>query len=684
MDKNKIHRFLITAMSIAAMGLVADSILEKWEYWIIPILVCGVIALWVLHIGQLIPEKGRETYYVLFGMFCVFFHGVHNTSFFDVVFVATLILTLYSLLDSLIVLNMFFAECIVFMVLQVVWLFVNGNGTEVSSVDVTRLILQIFSLMIIYEIARMSIRYRLEYRSRIEETEEQMKDNDSDMEDFLSNISHELRTPINVVNGMSMLLLKKEKADEIIAIQNAGYRLSDQIESIQDFTEVKRSSVTIEKENYMITTLINEVATDFRRFNERNDIELIIDLSPTIPTVMNGDVKKIKKIIRHLLSNSLKFTRRGGVYIKIYETQRKYGVNLCIEVTDTGIGMERRSMALAGAGMYQANKKRNRSTGGIGLGLSIVYGMVHTMGGFIKIESQKGRGTTVRVTLPQEVVEKEPCITIDDPKGDIIFHVNPSKYKVPVVRDFYRDMATNMAHGLKTSLYSADSIKEVENLIEKLNVKYLFMGEAEYVENPAFYEELTEKGIVVAMSARPNFKLKQGSKVILMPKPLYGYPVSRVLNGEKILDINTGYENGGKLYFGNSRALIVDDEPMNLVVAKGMFKDYFAEIDTALSGVESIKKYENNRYDVVFMDHMMPEMDGVEAMKLLKDSAKKSGRNVAVIALTANAMSGAREMFFKEGFDGFLAKPIEISEFERIMKRVLPQMQTSVEGGERS
>ena len=80
----------------------------------------------------------------------------------------------------------------------------------------------------------------------------------------------------------------------------------------------------------------------------------------------------------------------------------------------------------------------------------------------------------------------------------------------------------------------------------------------------------------------------------------------------------------------------------------------------------------------------MPEMDGVEAMKLLKDSAKKSGKNVAVIALTANAMSGARDMFFKEGFDGFMAKPIEISEFERIMKRVLPQKQTSSEGGERS
>ena len=681
MDKNKVHRFIITAITIAAIGLVADSILEKWEYWVIPILIGGIIGLWVLHISQVAPEKGREAFYVAFGMFCVFFHGVHNTSFFDVVFVATLIISLVSLLDSIFVLNLVFAECVVFMILQVVMLFVKAE-TQVDSVDIARIVLQCFALIIIYEIARMSIKYRLDYRKRISDIEELMDANDRDMEDFLSNISHELRTPINVVNGMSMLLLKKEKEDELIAIQNAGYRLSDQIESIQDFTEVKRSSVSLDKENYMITALVNEMAADFRRFNDRSEIELVIDLDPSIPCVLNGDVKKIKKVIRHLLSNSLKFTRRGGVYIKIYETQRKYGINLCIEVTDTGIGMERRSLALAGAGMYQANKKRNRSTGGIGLGLSIVYGLVHTMGGFIKIESQKGRGTTVRVTIPQEVVEKEPCITVNDPKGDIIFHVDPTGYKVPVVRDFYRDMATNLAYGLKTSLYSADTIKEVENLIERLNVKYIFMGEKEYSENSEYFDNLTEKGITVAISARADFKTKPGSKAIIMPKPLYGYPASRILNGEKIVDLDNSYENSGKLFYGNARALIVDDEPMNLVVAKGMFKDYFAETDTALSGAEAIKKYESNKYDVVFMDHMMPEMDGVEAMKLLKDYAKKFGRNVAVIALTANAMSGAREMFFKEGFDGFLAKPIEINEFERIMKRVLPQTQ-SYEGGER-
>ena len=123
--------------------------------------------------------------------------------------------------------------------------------------------------------------------------------------------------------------------------------------------------------------------------------------------------------------------------------------------------------------------------------------------------------------------------------------------------------------------------------------------------------------------------------------------------------------------FDGIKALIVDDEPMNLVVASSLFREYGMIIDTAGSGKESIKKYRADDYDIIFMDHMMPEMDGVEAMKQIKDAARDLGRSAAVVALTANAVSGAREMFIQEGFDGFIAKPINISDFERVVSRVL-------------
>ena len=119
---------------------------------------------------------------------------------------------------------------------------------------------------------------------------------------------------------------------------------------------------------------------------------------------------------------------------------------------------------------------------------------------------------------------------------------------------------------------------------------------------------------------------------------------------------------------------------MNLVVASGLLREYKMYADTAESGREAIEKYEKGDYDVIFMDHMMPEMDGVEAMKRIRHVADSSFRHPVIIALTANALSGAREMFMNEGFDGFIAKPIDISEFERVMKKVLPEEMAHYEG----
>jgi CheY-like chemotaxis protein len=128
---------------------------------------------------------------------------------------------------------------------------------------------------------------------------------------------------------------------------------------------------------------------------------------------------------------------------------------------------------------------------------------------------------------------------------------------------------------------------------------------------------------------------------------------------------------------------VVDDEPMNLVVASCLFRDYEMVVDTADSGKDAIRKFRDNDYDIVFMDHMMPEMDGVEAMKRIKEAAGDMGKTAAIVALTANAVSGAREMFIKVGFDGFIAKPINTADFERVMLRVL-NGEGAGRGGDRS
>ena len=548
------------------------------------------------------------------------------------------------------------------MIIQFLMSYMQGIiSTDVLSIS--RVLLHVAIAIMIYFVCVRTVSNRNENIRLDQKKNEQIESYDADMEDFLSNISHELRTPVNVVNGMSDLLIKRKVGYEAGAIKNAGIRLSYQIEDIQDYTECKRNKVVLEEEEYMSTSLINDVVNGFRLIDNSNDLELIVDLDPEVPARMKGDVNKLHKIFRHLLENAVKFTKRGGIYVQMYSENTDYGVNLCIEMTDTGIGMDSRTTRFVAEGMYQVNKKRNRSSGGIGLGLFIVYGFTH---------SQKGIGTTVRVTIPQKVTEMTPCLLLSDSyEGDVLFHVRSDKYKVPRVRDFYRYMASNLATGIKVPLYPAENRYEVERLLKKLNVKVIFMGEEEYLENSAYFDELSKQDIAVVVSASDKFKPDPGSAVIVMPKPLYAYPVIKILNEGKEADTGSLSSNREKPVFDGVRALIVDDEPMNLVVATGLFKDYKMIIDTAGSGKEAINKFNDNSYDVIFMDHMMPEMDGVEAMKRIKAEAKDQHRDVKIIALTANAVSGAREMFMKEGFDGFVAKPINLADFERVMLREL-------------
>ncbi|MBQ4358195.1 MAG: response regulator, partial [Paludibacteraceae bacterium] len=174
-----------------------------------------------------------------------------------------------------------------------------------------------------------------------------------------------------------------------------------------------------------------------------------------------------------------------------------------------------------------------------------------------------------------------------------------------------------------------------------------------------------------------DFKVDRDSMVIVMPKPLYAYPIIKIVNEGKNasgLELTERFERPD---LNGIKALVVDDEPMNLVVATGLFKDYGIITDTANSGKQAIEKCMAEKYDVIFMDHMMPEMDGVEAMKMIRARRMATDQNAAFIALTANVVSGAKEMFMREGFDGFVGKPINTNEFERVMARLLPKIRVS-------
>ncbi|MBQ1547346.1 MAG: response regulator [Lachnospiraceae bacterium] len=682
MRERKNENFILLLLTAACIGITIVSIFLHWEFWVPPLAIVAIIYLWVVNIREKPDYKTRTALYFIYAVLAIFFHGIHATSIFDIFVLVSFGMVSFSFFDRKIMMDVFISEYVVLLFIQLLYIQEDGFLSN-NPLYVSRLVLHVLLCLFIYMLCNKIISDRVEAIEARKRMEERIEFNDADMEDFLSNISHELRTPVNVVNGMSDLMIKRRAGDEAYSIKDAGIRLAFQIEDISDYTECKRNSILLEEEDYMSTSLINDVVTSFRMI-DNNDLELVVDMSPSVPTMLKGDIKKLHKIFRHLLENAVKFTKYGGIYVKLSSEKTDYGVNLVIEMEDTGVGMGQSDIESVSEGLYQVNKRRNRSSGGIGLGLFIVYGFAHRMGGFVKIESEKRTGTMVRVTLPQKVSDETPCLALSkDFKGDILFHVRSDKYQVPRVRDFYRYMATNLASGIRVPLYSSETIKDLERLRDKLNVTFIFMGQEEYEENAAYFDELSKGDIVIAVSAHSGFKPNPGSRVMVMPKPLYAYPVVKILNeGRDAKNIEYA-DSVEKPVFKGVKALIVDDEPMNLVVASSLFSDYEMITETANSGKEAIKKYRAGDYDVVFMDHMMPEMDGVEAMKLIKEAAVEMNRKAIVIALTANVVSGAREMFVREGFDGFIAKPIYTPDFERVMLQVLPE-KNELTGGEQA
>ncbi|MCR4904194.1 MAG: response regulator [Butyrivibrio sp.] len=666
------NQFIIFILSIAGLGLTAESYMMGWEFWVPPLIIMGIIGCWILHIIKENNDNFNEIFYFFVISFATFFHGIHRTSFFDVAVIVMLFLVTISRMDRAIFIHIYMIEYFIILAIQVV-MTVKGVLPFFDSLNVSRIFLHVVAVLFVYLNCVNSIQERIETREQVIEKDNKLEEYDEDMEDFLSNISHELRTPINVLNGMSDLLIRKQPGEEAFSIKEAGIRLSYQVEDILDFTETKRKKLILEEEEYMSTSLINDVVMYFRGKHTKQNLELVVDISPNLPNKMIGDIKKLHKIFRHLLDNAIKFTKDGGVCVSMLTEETSYGVNLCIEVLDTGIGMERKTISMAGEGMFQEYKKRDRHTGGIGLGLYIVHGFAHRMGGFVHIESEPGIGTMVRVTIPQKLADKTPCLKVStDFGGDVLLYINSDKYKVVRVREFYLKMVARLTSEMGVRLYSADTFTEVMRLVDECNISHIFTGEEEYRENAAYFDEMSKGKIVVSVFADESAVQNKESSVFFISKPLYAYPITKVLNeGKKAGNYNLVSKKERPMLEG-MRVLIVDDEPMNLVVATELFQNYGMLVDVASGGKESIDKFRDNHYDIIFMDHMMPEMDGVEAMHKIREISGETHKKVVVVALTANVVSGAKEMFVREGFDGLISKPINLADFERVMLRVFP------------
>ena len=528
-------------------------------------------------------------------------------------------------------------------------------------------------------IAIYRIKRRLTSRKKYDQTLIELEKSGKQNAEFLSNVSHELRTPINMVLGISEVILEKDISPEVredmLSIQLAGKRLSNQINNMLDYTEIVEGTLIPAKEPYMITSVLNDIITMTAVQNSRHQLEMVFDIDPKIPAVLIGDAEKISHVLKILLENSIKFTEEGGINIRIKYRHENYGINLVIDICDTGIGMTDSQLTQMYDVFYQADTGSSRLAGGLGLGLPIAQGLLNSMGGFIHFNSEENQGLSAHIVIPQGVVDEQPCIVLNHADQlCIACYFRPEKYVCDEVRGYYDGLIYNLMHGLGIQGYQAHNFETLLKLQRSYKLTHVFIAQSEYDENREYYEELTNTLCVVVIAER-DFTLSKESRLLVIHKPFSALSVANLLNGAMGERGFAEDQAAGRKPFTcvGVRALAVDDEEMNLVVAKGVLGNYGIEVDTCLSGKEAIAQCSSVSYDIIFLDHMMPGYDGVETLKRIRELRNGMYQDLPVIALTANTVSGAREMFRNEGFTEFVPKPIERTVLERVLRKVLPK-----------
>jgi signal transduction histidine kinase len=387
---------------------------------------------------------------------------------------------------------------------------------------------------------------------------------------FIANMSHEMRTPMNAIVGLTDLLLDEDevpgKTKEMLEkINTAGHTLMGLINDVLDISKIEAGKLELMPVQYDVASLLNDIVTLNISRIENKPITFNLDINEDMPRSLFGDDLRVKQILNNILSNAFKYTKMGSVTLGFAggghdSTAADSDIWVSFYVSDTGIGIREKDIAKLFTDYNQVDTAANRKIEGTGLGLSITKKFVEMMDGEITVESEYGKGTTFRVRIRQGFVTDTP-------------------------------VGKETAENLRAFQYS-DKKRQAQRKLERPDLSY-------------------------------------------------------------------------------ARVLVVDDFATNLDVAAGMLRKYKIRVDCVTSGQNAINLIDAGEptYNAVFMDHMMPGMDGIEAVKLIRNLGTEYAKHIPIIALTANAVAGNEQMFLENGFDAYLPKPFNALSLDSIIQR---------------
>ena len=487
---------------------------------------------------------------------------------------------------------------------------------------------------------------------------------------FLSIMSHEIRTPMNAIIGMGELALRSDDLSKMTVcvkeIKRAGNTLLSLINDILDLSKIEAGKLEIIPVSYNLASLINDVVNIIKTRIADKPLRLFTNIDPALPSVLEGDEVRVRQIFINLLSNAVKYSEKGFIGLTVTSEKLEADkVILRIEISDSGIGIRPEDIDKLFGDFSQVDIRRNRGIEGTGLGLSITRKLCISMEGDLRVTSVYGEGSVFTAIIPQGINSSVPFAVVEKAgQKPVLIHERRITDIKSITWSLEKLGIPYILTSSNEEFCKALQGQEWYYIFASLYFYSFIQSQLEKMEEPVRLAFIVERGVEFAQS---------DTRCLLTPTNVH--TLANVLNdiqeSETIFQ-DTGF-SGFNFIAPGARLLVVDDNDINLQVAQGLLAPYQAELDTCSSGEQAVDMIKSNDYDLVFMDHLMSGMNGIETTAVIRAWEQENQKEkMIIIALTADAVSGMREMFLSKGFDDFLSKPIDVAKLDETLSRWIP------------